>query len=171
MLLWTNIIVASLSGGPVNPLSLSHLHDKGSALLALAKHMVLHPVGPGHPSPEETLRRASRRHGVPDGFLVAVGRAESGLRPHRISRAGAMGMMQLMPATARQLGVEDPFDTEQSADGAARFIKQLWRRYRGDARRVAAAYNAGPGVVPRTGALDRLPRETRAYVARVVSSM
>jgi len=100
-------------------------------------------------------------------LALSVAEVESGFAPHRISSAGAMGVMQLMPATARELGVGDPFDPRQGVDGGVRYLAFLRRRYGGDTRRVAAAYNAGPGRIARRGPLA-LPDETRAYVAQVV---
>jgi soluble lytic murein transglycosylase-like protein len=76
--------------------------------------------------------------------------------------------MQLMPQTARENGVLDPFDPQDNARGALSFIGTLWKRYRGDRMRIAAAYNAGPARVAQRGAL-RLPAETRGYAARVVA--
>lgn len=151
-----------------NPFWLSpwYVREKVHALGALAWHMLRHPFLDCEAG-TEPVARAARRHGLPESFLIAVARAETGARPHQISRAGAMGMMQLMPGTARDLGVSDPFDPEQSADGAARYVKRLWRRYRGDRHRVAAAYNAGPGRVPVRGAM-KLPKETLVYVRRVL---
>ncbi len=99
---------------------------------------------------------------------MAIARTESGLHDHRISRAGAMGLMQLMPDTASRLGVQDPFDTKENVDGAARYLRSLWRQYGGDKKRVVAAYNAGPGRVPKRGQLRGLPLETRHYVKRVL---
>ena len=97
------------------------------------------------------LRRTAAKHSLPADFVLAVAKHESSFQSHRISRTGAMGIMQLMPGTASDLGVGDPFDPEENAAGAARFLRKLWTRYGGDRRRVAAAYNAGPGpCVPMT---------------------
>lgn len=152
-----------------NPHLLSPLHMKGklAALGSLALHLALHPLrdcSAGEPN----VGAAARRHRVPRELVAAVARAESAMQRHRISRAGAMGLMQLMPLTAAELGVEDPYDPRQSIDGGARYLGWLYRRYRGDQRRVVAAYNLGPGRVPRRGAL-RLPGETRHYLRRVLS--
>jgi soluble lytic murein transglycosylase-like protein len=78
-----------------------------------------------------------------------------------------MGVMQLMPATAARNGVVDPFDPQDNARGAARYLRTLWDRYRGDKRRIAAAYNAGEGLVPRRGQL-RVPTSTLGYAGQVV---
>ena len=89
---------------------------------------------------------------------------ESGGRPHSISGAGAMGPGQLVPSTARLLGVSDPFDSEEAVDGSARYLAEQLRRFR-SVRLAVAAYNAGPGVV---AAGEAWPDETRAYVEQVI---
>jgi hypothetical protein len=166
MLTGVNGAVRVLGGGEPGWVSPLFLEEKVSALGRLLHHHVQDLWSPCADAPEVLLRRAARRHGVPVELAVAVGRVESGLHPHRISAAGAMGLMQLMPGTARDLRVTDPFDAEESVDGGVRYLKWLLARYGGDRARAIAAYNAGPGVVPRAGALV-LPRETRVYVERV----
>jgi len=118
---------------------------------------------------DDIIQRASRSYGVDERLIRAVIRAESGFRVDAVSPAGARGLMQLMPATARQLGVSDPFDPEQNVMAGTRFLRDLLKRYGGDVDRALAAYNWGPGNVDRHGM--RLPSETRAYIARVKSSM
>jgi hypothetical protein len=110
---------------------------------------------------------AAKRQNLPADFVVAIARAESDRRAHAISAAGAMGWMQIMPDTARDLELDDPFDPKESADAGARYLSKLWRRYGGDRRRIAAAYNAGPGAIPVRGPLD-LGGETKLYVRRVL---
>jgi soluble lytic murein transglycosylase-like protein len=87
-----------------------------------------------------------------------------------ISSTGAMGVMQLMPNTARELGVSDPFSIEQNIDGGVRYLKQLLTSYRGNVKRTLAAYNAGPARISKSGALS-MPAETQGYVARIISRM
>ncbi len=99
-------------------------------------------------------------------LISAVITAESGFRPTAVSRKGAMGLMQLMPATAKQLGVKDPFNPEQNIDGGTRYLKFLLRKYDGDLRLALAAYNAGPTKV---GEHTKLPRETEQYIEKVFS--
>jgi len=111
---------------------------------------------------------AGRRYGVDPALLSAVAKNESSYRPDAVSHAGARGLMQLMPATARGLGV-DAFDPKQAVDGAARLLSGYLGDYDGDVRLALAAYNAGPGAVKR---YDGVPpyRETQNYVTRVTST-
>lgn len=111
------------------------------------------------------ISRASRKYGVDAGLIKAVIKAESDFNPQAVSHAGARGLMQLMPATARSLGVTDSFDPEQNVMGGTRFLKDLLRRYDGNVDAALAAYNWGPGNVDKRP--DHLPRETRSYLARV----
>lgn len=121
---------------------------------------------PDHPWREEMMRAADRY--ALDPILVhAVAQAESGLDPAAVSPKGAMGLMQLMPATARDLGVTDPFDPIQSIDGGCRYLRAMLDRFDGDLRLALAAYNAGPNTVSATGRVPDFP-ETRSYVERVL---
>lgn len=111
------------------------------------------------------IARASQKYGVEVGLIKAVIKAESGFDPQAVSHAGARGLMQLMPATARSLGVSDSFDPEQNVMGGTRFLKDMLKRYDGNVDSALAAYNWGPGNVDKRP--DSLPRETREYLARV----
>ena len=109
---------------------------------------------------------AATRHGVPASLLASVARAESGFNPSAVSHAGALGLMQLMPGTARSLGV-NPLDPGQAVDGAARLLAQDLRTF-GSTELALAAYNAGPDAVRRYGGVPPYA-ETRAYVQRVLA--
>ena len=111
------------------------------------------------------ISKASQKYGVDAGLIKAVIKAESDFNPQAVSHAGARGLMQLMPATARSLGVNDSFDPEQNVMGGTRFLKDLLQRYNGNVDAALAAYNWGPGNVDKRA--DHLPRETRDYLARV----
>ena len=111
---------------------------------------------------------AARRHGLNQALLDAVITAESGYNPDALSSAGAMGLMQLMPDTARAFGVDDPTDPAQNIDGGSRYLRQLVERYL-DLELALAAYNAGETAVARHD--NRIPPypETRHYVRKVMS--
>ncbi|MGD9365284.1 MAG: lytic transglycosylase domain-containing protein [Desulfobacteraceae bacterium] len=110
---------------------------------------------------------AAKRYDLPKALIKAVVRAESGYRVRAVSPAGAQGLMQLMPATARELGVEDPFDIDQNIDGGAKYLRQMLDRFNNDIKLALSAYNAGPANVIKYD--GQVPfAETRAYVDRVM---
>jgi soluble lytic murein transglycosylase-like protein len=117
----------------------------------------------------DLFTKAGLRNGVDPALLAAVARQESGYNPRAVSPAGAQGLMQLMPATARGLGVSDPFDPAQAIDGAARMLHDLIGRF-GHVDLALAAYNAGPGAVTRYGGIPPYP-ETQNYVHSVLGMM
>ncbi|BCS54912.1 lytic transglycosylase domain-containing protein [Geobacter sp. SVR] len=114
---------------------------------------------------DDVITKASSQYGVDAGLIKAVIKAESNFNPTAVSHAGARGLMQLMPATARSLGVSDSFDPEQNVMAGTRFLRDLLKRYNGNLDSSLAAYNWGPGNVDKRP--DRLPRETQEYLARV----
>lgn len=117
----------------------------------------------------ELFATAGERHGVNAALLTAVARAESGFNHRAVSPVGAQGLMQLMPATARGLGVDDPFDPAQAVDGAARLLSSHLRRF-GSVELALAAYNAGPAAVQRYGGIPPFS-ETQRYVARILEEL
>jgi soluble lytic murein transglycosylase-like protein len=115
------------------------------------------------------VREAARRYDLPPALIKAVMAAESAFNPRAVSRRGAMGLMQLMPQTARVLMVADVFDPWQNIDGGARYLRELSSLYDGDLYRTLAAYNAGPEAVRRAGGKVPDIFETRDYIRRVLA--
>jgi len=116
------------------------------------------------------VERAARKAGIDANLLHAVATQESAFRPCAVSNKGAQGLMQLMPATAAELGVQNPFDASESLDGGAALLKQLLARYSGDLNRVLGAYNAGPARVDAAGGVPAIP-ETMNYVERILGKL
>lgn len=124
---------------------------------------------PEHPWRDEMTRVASS-FSLEAELVYAIARVESGLDPAARSPKGALGLMQLMPDTAKLVGVTDPLDPVQSIEGGCRYFRQMLDRFGGDVSLALAAYNAGPGTVEDVG--RRVPdiRETKDYVARVLET-
>jgi soluble lytic murein transglycosylase-like protein len=122
-------------------------------------------------SPEEidsAIVMAAARHNVDANLVRAVVKVESNFNSNAVSRKGAMGLMQLMPATARELKVKNPFDAEQNVDAGVRHLKQLLENYGGDVKLTLAAYNAGSGAVARSSGVPHFA-ETQNYVRRITN--
>lgn len=112
------------------------------------------------------IEETAIRYRIEKALLTAIVRAESGYDPQAVSRSGAAGLMQLMPATARSLGVRDVFHPKQNLEGGALYFRRLLHRFDGNATFALAAFNAGPTAVEKYGGVPPFP-ETRAYIERI----
>ena len=117
---------------------------------------------------DEHISAAAKRYQLPEALLRAVMVAESNLNATARSSKGAMGLMQLMPGTAKDMFVADAWDPAQNIEGGARYLRILANQYDGDVEKTLAAYNAGPEAVRRAGGVPNF-RETREYVRKVVA--
>lgn len=128
---------------------------------------------PQQPSPHHPFQKivcdAAQRHEVDPLLVNAVIRQESGFQANAVSKTGARGLMQLMPDTARSLGVNDAFNPRQNVEGGTTLLRQLIDRYHGQLDLALAAYNAGPAAVDKYGGVPPFP-ETQAYVKNVLAS-
>jgi soluble lytic murein transglycosylase-like protein len=116
---------------------------------------------------DELISEHSKAHGVRPGLVRAVMQVESGFNPYARSPKGAMGLMQLMPATARQYGVKNPFNPAENVRAGVAYLRELLDRYDNKEELALAAYNAGPGAVDKHGQTVPPYRETRSYVAQI----
>ena len=126
------------------------------------------------PVPEDQVAplidQAAKAQQLPSKLISAVIAQESGYRPCAVSEKGAEGLMQLMPATAEQLRVEDPFDPKANIAAGAAFLRQLLEKYKGDLAQALAAYNAGPETVEKANGVPDIP-ETKSYVAAILEKV
>jgi soluble lytic murein transglycosylase-like protein len=135
-----------------------------------ARHQASLPASPLRDrSYDHHINAAAEKYGLAPPLLKAVMAVESNFDPAAVSAKGAAGLMQLMPATAREMNVYDPFDPGQNIEGGARYLRLLHDQFAGDLEKVLAAYNAGPHVVRRSGGAVPPIAETRAYVRKVLA--
>jgi len=143
-----------------------------SDVLAIEPEDVFGPAAAPMPrTPFDTLiATAAREHGVDEELIAAVIVAESNFDPRAVSPKNARGLMQLMPDTAKRLGVRDVFDPAQNIHAGTRYLRELLDRYHNDLLLTLAAYNAGPERVTQHGGVPPFP-ETRDYIARVTARL
>ncbi len=120
----------------------------------------------GTSSMDDIFVKASQTYDVPINLIKAVAKTESNFNPDAVSYAGAQGVMQLMPATAKELGVNDPFNAEENIMGGTKYLSQLLKRYDGDVTLALAGYNAGMGNVSKYGGVPPF-EETQNYIKKV----
>ena len=116
---------------------------------------------------DQMVGEAAGKYGLPRSLVRAVARAESGMNPRAVSPKGAQGIMQLMPGTARELGVQNSLDPGENIDAGARLLRQLLEKYEGRVAEALAAYNAGPGAVARYKGVPPY-LETHGYIRKIV---
>ena len=115
-----------------------------------------------------TIQAVSKANAIAPSLVEAVIRAESGYNPQAKSSVGALGLMQLMPATAKELGVENPLEVKQNIEGGTKYLSQLMKKYDGNKALAVAAYNAGPSAVDKYQGIPPY-KETQAYVKKVLN--
>jgi soluble lytic murein transglycosylase-like protein len=119
---------------------------------------------------DQLIEKNSKEQGVKPDLIREVINQESGNRPCAVSSKGAQGLMQLMPETAAELGVGDPFNAKQNVEGGTKLLKTLLAKYKGDVALTLAAYNAGSGRVDRDGGIPDIP-ETMGYVTQILARL
>lgn len=124
---------------------------------------------------QEAISEAAKKYGVEREFIEAVIKQESSFNPNAVSKAGALGLMQLMPSTAKSLGVNNPLDVMENIDGGTRYLRSLMTTFKGNKELALAAYNGGIGRMQRLGVdntseISMMPSETVKYVDKVMKN-
>lgn len=122
---------------------------------------------------EDAVKKASKKYGIDANLIKAVIKTESNFNPNVVSRAGAKGLMQIMPSNFKNLGISNPFDIYQNVDGGTKLLKQYIDKYNGDIQMALMAYNGGPTRMKNRGVTSidhiyKMPKETQNYVKKVM---
>lgn len=168
----SNIDLSSLGLGNVDLSKIGY--GGGAKLTGLNGDISNSPISTGNVSIDEAITRACKKYNMDPNLIRAVIKQESSFNPNAVSGAGAMGLMQLMPSTARGMGVTNAFDIEQNVDAGTKNLRDQLDRY-GDIRMALAAYNAGSGTMQNRGVtsandLYKMPTETRNYISKIMSN-
>lgn len=156
----------SLDGINASSISGSRTEKTNDAFQTVLKSM--NQTSLGSESMDSIFEEAASVYGISSNLLKAVAKAESNFNSKAVSKAGAIGVMQLMPATAKALGVMDPYDARQNIMGGAKYLKENLERFGGNVSLALAAYNAGPNSVQKYGGIPPY-KETQNYVKTVTS--
>ncbi|WP_431029249.1 lytic transglycosylase domain-containing protein [Lysinibacillus sp. LZ02] len=140
-----------------------------SVLEALSVSTPTTSVGASHTNYKEVIEAAAAKYNIPTKLIESVIKQESGFKPNAISSAGAIGLMQLMPSTAKFLGVTDATDPTQNIMGGTKYLRQMLDKFNGDISLALAAYNAGPGNVSKYNGIPPF-KETQNYVKKILNS-
>ncbi len=168
---------AAAASQEARPQSLQNRGTNFQSLIQSLRPTSVEPISPEPPSipsgsTEERIKNAvndsAQRYNLPPALVLGFIKQESGFKPNARSWCGAQGLMQLMPGTARDLGVKDAWNIEQNIDGGCKYIRQMLDRFDGDLKKAVAAYNAGPGAVDKYNGIPPY-KETQNYVPAVLA--
>ncbi len=155
---------------PQQLLSYSQVYSTGAGYPVLGQTVAADNLSNGGIDISRIIRAASEKYNLDPGILTGIIKTESNFNPNAVSSKGAMGLMQLMPGTARDLDVSNPFDPEQNVDGGARYFRMMLDRFGGDPALALSAYNAGPKAVETYKGVPPYS-ETKDYVQKILGTL